>query len=849
MVAATMPAGLRVSIRFTPQAKDDYLYFSEDSGGDGYDYGTDDLLANDSAVNAARVWGIFGQSETFVQSNIGTLVSNTQPNGDSSFTVGGVDGVEVSYDAETGDIVFTFDPADFDYLADGESVDVGVFTYVIRMSNGAFSTAIAHIVINGTNDAPVITIETGDSDGATLDETDSGLKTSGTLTVTDVDTSDEVTSSVTGVQLAGDYGTLTDLDVIAMLTLDPLTPLAADGEPNNLKWSFDSGSQAFNFLAFDESLTLTYTITSDDGHGGTATHDVAIVINGTNDAPVITVGAGDDDDAELDETDAGLKTSGSLTVTDLDDSDEVTSTVTDVALSGDTGALVKADVIGMLALDPLTAIAANSGDVNNLKWNFDSGSQAFDFLAVGESLILTYTVTSEDGNGGSDAHDVIVKINGTNDGPNITVEAGDSDGKELDETDAGLGASGTLTVVDVDSSDEVSSSVTDVVLDGVAGGLTEADVLGFLKVSPESGLAADAGNANNLTWSFNSGSEAFDFLEEDEYLSLSYTITSEDGNGGSDTQTVTIKINGTAEAPVNTKPSASDDHWFISTNTTAVLALSALLGNDSDPDGDLLSLTGIRNGNAGAFTTDGSDGTVDGVIHLGTAFGSVTIDLNASTVGYLTNGTTIALDLDYEISDGNGGTDVGTLTVTPVVIIAGNKADTVDLNAAPYSADANSFSYIDAENGADSVTGGPGVDTFIGGPANDTLKGSDGADSINGAQGDDQVTGGKGDDTIDVNTNNDTVHYTSILDGTDTILNFDGEGGGSGQDVLSLDALFDSKLTPTADRALLVQTVDLGTTVEVWVNVDGGVDFELFVAKIQSADAITVGVDVLVGAL
>jgi len=373
--------------------------------------------------------------------------------------------------------------------------------------------------------------------------------------------------------------------------------------------------------------------------------------------------------------------------------------------------------------------------------------------------------------------------------------------------------------------------------------------LGFLKVSPESGLAADAGNANNLTWSFNSGSEAFDFLEEDEYLSLSYTITSEDGNGGSDTQTVTIKINGTAEAPVNTKPSASDDHWFISTNTTAVLALSALLGNDSDPDGDLLSLTGIRNGNAGAFTTDGSDGTVDGVIHLGTAFGSVTIDLNASTVGYLTNGTTIALDLDYEISDGNGGTDVGTLTVTPVVIIAGNKADTVDLNAAPYSADANSFSYIDAENGADSVTGGPGVDTFIGGPANDTLKGSDGADSINGAQGDDQVTGGKGDDTIDVNTNNDTVHYTSILDGTDTILNFDGEGGGSGQDVLSLDALFDSKLTPTADRALLVQTVDLGTTVEVWVNVDGGVDFELFVAKIQSADAITVGVDVLVGAL
>lgn len=847
MVAIAMPTGLKVSIRFTPQAQDDYLYFDEDSGGDGYDYGTDDLLANDSAVNAARVWGIFGQSESYVQSNIGTLVSNTQPNGDSSFTVGGVDGVEVSYDAETGDIIFTFDPADFDYLADGESAEVGAFTYVIRMSNGAFSTAIAHIVVNGTNDTPVITVENGDSDSAALDETDSGLKTSGTLTVTDVDASDEVTSSVTGVKLDGDFGALTDGDVIAMLTLEPLTPLAADGELNNLKWNFDSGSQAFDFVAANESLTLIYTIESSDGHGGTTTHDVEIVINGTNDAPVISVGAGDDDDAELDETDAGLTTSGFLTVTDPDDSDAVSSTVTDVALSGDIGAMVKADVLGMLMLDPLTALDANSGDVNNLEWNFDSGSQAFDFLAVGESLTLTYTIVSSDGNGGSDTHDVTVKINGTNDAPNITVGAGDSDGNELDETDTGLNATGKLTVVDVDSSNEVSSSVTDVVLAGVTGGLTAVDALSFLKVSPDAGLAADVGDAHNLTWTFDSESEAFDFLEEDEYLSLSYTITSEDGNGGSDTQTVTIKINGTGEAPVNTSPSASNDRWFISTNTSAVLALSALLGNDSDLDGDVISLTGIRVGNSGSFETDASDGVLDDVIHLTTDFGNVAIDLNASTVSYVTNGSTAALDLGYEISDGNGGTEVGTLTVTPVAIIGGNAADTVDLNAAPYSADAGSFSYIDAGNGADSVTGGPGVDTFIGGPANDTLKGSDGDDTINGAQGDDQVAGGKGDDTVDVGTSHDTVLYTSVLDGTDVILNFDGESGGGGQDVLSLDALFDSLVTPTASRAALVQLVDLGSTVEVRVNADGGADFELFVAKIQSTDTITVGADVLVG--
>jgi MFS superfamily sulfate permease-like transporter len=39
----------------------------------------------------------------------------------------------------------------------------------------------------------------------------------------------------------------------------------------------------------------------------------------------------------------------------------------------------------MLSVSP-PSIAANPGDANNLSWSFNSGSQAFDFLAVGESL-------------------------------------------------------------------------------------------------------------------------------------------------------------------------------------------------------------------------------------------------------------------------------------------------------------------------------------------------------------------------------------------------------------------------------------------------------------------------------
>src|SRR5690349_11235376 len=334
-----------------------------------------------------------------------------------------------------------------------------------------------------------------------------------------------------------------------MLTISSgASNLAADsGDTNNLGWSFDSGSQAFDFLAVGESLTLTYTLTSADGNSGSDSHDVTITITGTNDAPAISVGAGDSASATLAETDLGLSASGTLTVVDPDTSDTVDSAVTGVVLGGTTGGLAAADVIGMLTISSgASNLAADSGDTNNLGWSFDSGSQAFDFLAVGESLTLTYTLTSADGNSGSDSHDVTITITGTNDAPAISVGAGDSASATLAETDLGLSASGTLTVVDPDTSDTVDSAVTGVVLGGTTGGLAAADVIGMLTISSgASNLAADSGDTNNLGWSFDSGSQAFDFLAVGESLTLTYTLTSADGNSGSDSHDVTITITGT----------------------------------------------------------------------------------------------------------------------------------------------------------------------------------------------------------------------------------------------------------------------------------------------------------------
>jgi VCBS repeat-containing protein len=254
----------------------------------------------------------------------------------------------------------------------------------------------------------------------------------------------------------------------AMLTLTAGAIDADTGDVNNLDWAFDSGSEAFDYLADGESLTLTYQIRVQDDSGVAAsdtstTQTVTIVIEGTNDTPVISVEAEDSDGETLTETDAGLSVSGTLTTTDVDLSDTVTAQVVSVAESGTVNGL-GSDNAALEAMLTLTAgaIDADTGDVNNLDWAFDSGSEAFDYLADGESLTLTYQIRVQDDSGvaasdTSTLQTVTIVIEGTNDTPVISVEAEDSDGETLTETDAGLSVSGTLTTTDVDLSDTVTA--------------------------------------------------------------------------------------------------------------------------------------------------------------------------------------------------------------------------------------------------------------------------------------------------------------------------------------------------------------------------------------------------------
>ncbi|MGD1806092.1 Ig-like domain-containing protein [Dapis sp. BLCC M126] len=146
----------------------------------------------------------------------------------------------------------------------------------------------------------------------------------------------------------------------------------------------------------------------------------------------------------------------------------------------------------------------------------------------------------------------------------------------------------------------------------------------------------------------------FESLNNGDTASDSFTYTIDDGNGGTDTATVNVTIDGVTD---NTPPVAVDD--AVTTDEDSLLS-GNVLTNDSDPDGDTLTVTEV-NGNAadvdsqvtltsGALLTVNSDGTFD-------------YDPNGQyeslAVGESTTDT-----FTYTIDDGNAQTDTETATVT-----------------------------------------------------------------------------------------------------------------------------------------------------------------------------------------
>ena len=200
-----------------------------------------------------------------------------------------------------------------------------------------------------------------------------------------------------------------------------------------------------------------------------------------------------------------------------------------------------------------------------------------------------------DGNGGSDTATVVVTINAVNDAPSA-----------VDDTvTTPEGTSVTILILGNDDDIDGDTLTTVITSNGPSNGSVVVNPDGTITYKPDVGF---------------NGTDTF-----------VYTVS--DGNGGTATATVIVSV-----TPVNDLPVAAND--TAATDEDSPVTIS-VLGNDGDPDGDILTVTSA-----------GPAGNGGVVVHLD---GTVTYTPDANFCGVDT--------FAYTVSDGNGGTATATVTV------------------------------------------------------------------------------------------------------------------------------------------------------------------------------------------
>ncbi|WP_323094439.1 retention module-containing protein [Aeromonas hydrophila] len=314
---------------------------------------------------------------------------------------------------EGGAWTYNLDNSKVQYLGEGKTK---VETFVVKSVDGTEHTVT--ITITGTDDAPVISADTG-----AVTEGDQTPVT-GTLTASDAD--NPTLTFVAGSEERA-FGRF---------------EVGTDG-----KWSFVLANNAtVDALTAGEKHIEQFTVSLSDG----STTTVTITITGVNDGAVV---AGDDLGAvteDLNVVGGKLSDSGVLTISDADQGQAKF-----VAGNG----TPSAGALGSLSI-------TETGT-----WSYNVDNSKVQYLGQGETRIETFTVKSVDGT----SHTVSVTITGTNDAPTLSIDKGAvvseeglaggiADTAGSSDTTNSVAASGKIMVGDVDSQDTLTIS-----LNGPAG--------------------------------------------------------------------------------------------------------------------------------------------------------------------------------------------------------------------------------------------------------------------------------------------------------------------------------------------------------------------------------------------
>jgi VCBS repeat-containing protein len=245
--------------------------------------------------------------------------------------------------------------------------------------------------------------------------------------------------------------------------------------------------------------------------------------------------------------------------------------------------------------------------------NYDPAEE-FEHLAVGETGTDNFTYTVEDDYGATANATVTITIHGVNDAPTAV-----DDTAETDE-DTPLAS---IIVLDDDTDPDTSDVLT-------VHSFDDTGTEGTVTPNPDGTFDYDPDGEFEYLAVGESGTDSFE-----------YTVT--DSHGGFATATVTITIHG-----VNDPPTAVDDTE--TTDEDTPLEDIIVLDDDTDPDdSDVLTVESFDDtGTIGAVTLTGDTFDYDPV----------------GVFDNLPDGAEATDIFTYTVSDGNGGTDDATVTIT-----------------------------------------------------------------------------------------------------------------------------------------------------------------------------------------
>ena len=618
---------------------------------------------------------------------------------------------------QAGDsVAWTFQLAD-SAIDDLQAGQILTQSYNVTVNDGHGGTAAqtVTITITGTNDAPIITSSTQAGSVTEIADLAPGENSTthsqyGAVTFADVDTLD--THTATFQPQAGGYrGTFA------------LAPVNQAGD--SVGWTFQLADSAIDDLQAGQILTQSYNVTVNDGHGGTAAQTVTITITGTNDAPIITSSTQAGSVTEIADLAPGENSTthsqnGAVTFADVDTLDTHTATFQPQA----------GGYRGTFALAPVNQAG------NSVGWTFQLADSAIDDLQAGQILTQSYSVTVNDGHGGTAAQTVTITITGTNDAPIVAATDVTGGVIELGTPVGNLTDFGTIAFSDVDLTDVHSvSTVT-----------ASAGALGSLTASVTTQASDVDGTGGVITWNYSVAASAVEFLAAGQTKVETFTFDVLDGHGGSVQRTVTVTITGT--------------HDDVDGPDGVNFALATGENTAANNTGNL------KGGDAvGTFTAFGDQDPTPITYTLGTNSSSHFI-INAAS-GQLTladNTNTGLYQISVIASDAFGHS-----SSTDFSIWVGQNSNT--------SQPPKIFS--DSPNAviAFGVNGG---ETFVGSNYNDALS---------GAKGDDRLAGGLGIDTLWGGDGNDTFIFAATAESGPTVATADVILDFNGTDLIDLTAI------------------------------------------------------------